>query len=64
MKNLMGVFSTVNDAIASARSSFYIYSKLCQKNRQDIIEGLRRELLNHIDKLAAKIGRASCRERV
>ncbi|EFM39944.1 aldehyde dehydrogenase (NAD) family protein [[Eubacterium] yurii subsp. margaretiae ATCC 43715] len=52
MKNLMGVFSTVNDAIASAKSSFYIYSKLCQKNRQDIIEGLRRELLNHIDELA------------
>lgn len=52
MKKLMGVFSTVNDAIASARSSFYIYSKLCLKNRQDIIEGLRKELLNHIDELS------------
>ena len=64
MKELRGVFSTVNETVQAAKSALYIYSKLCMKDRQDIIANLRQELSKHIDKLAKMSQEETCMGKV
>ncbi len=47
-----GVFSTVNEAIHSVKSAFIQYRTLGMLAREEIISGLRKELLKHVDILA------------
>ena len=59
-----GVFTSVNGAISAARSSFLIYSKLCLKDRQDIINALRSGLLPFVRELAVMSCEETCMGKV
>ena len=58
--NKRAVFDTVCDAIDAVKSSFQLYRKLGISDREEIIQELRKELLNHVDELAQKSYEETC----
>ncbi len=64
MGELKGVFTSVNGAISAAKGSFLIYSKLCLKDRQDIINALRSGLLPYARELAVMSCKETCMGKV